>query len=128
MVISLDLVDGYSLSNDTIYFYDSVSEDYNNFYIVKSITKDKIVLLYRSGKVITLLRILESINEKKYSKNIDEYQIVKEAFVKKFWERKEKYGCKYSYESQGEVGDLVIEDDDWGSSETEELNQIETSG
>ncbi|PCI97209.1 MAG: hypothetical protein COB15_08370 [Flavobacteriales bacterium] len=111
MFISLDLVDRYKLINDTIYFYDGVSKNYNNFYIVKSIAKDEIVVSYMSGKIITLLRIPEVLKERKWGEDIEESELFKDEFNYEFWKRKEKYDCQFSYVYKDEEGELVIEEE-----------------
>jgi len=108
--IELDVLDAYYFSNDTIFFYSGEKKDYNNFYIIKSISKNKIVVKTMTRDLI-LFRIPDSIEVRKWGNDFEEQSLTKEEFIKKFWNRKEKYGCQFNYVHKGEEGVLEVEEE-----------------
>lgn len=106
--IELDVFSQYRISGDTLFFYHSgLENEPENFYVINFINKNEI-LLTTSGRSIKLIKMNQNI-ENRFTKNKDEYNGFKEKAIKEFWERKDKYECKYSLVDNSRDGELIIE-------------------
>ena len=102
---------GYHLSNDTIYMFYSIDKNYINYFVIKSLSDNEMILTSRNGNSQIFTKITDKIEKKKTAKNIEEQIIIDDKFTKTVLNRKSKYNCQFNYVHQGEEGVLVLEED-----------------